>query len=89
MTPSTWDFRNKLMAILNTAEHSGQAYVDVEAGNLHAELGGDPKANRRMPTYHEIMTRMMRPGDLILKEPHNDDRTTMLIRYLLKSKHDI
>jgi hypothetical protein len=87
-TPTAWDFRNKLTVILNTAEHSGEAYVDVESGNLHAELGGDPNSNHRMPIFHEVMTRMMRPGDLILNETHNGDGATMLVRYILSAKHD-
>ena len=83
MTPTAWDFRNKLLAILSTAKHSGKPYVDVESGNLFAELGGDPKSHLRMPICHDIMTRMMRPGDLILQENQNGDRATMLIRYIL------
>ena len=86
-TPTAWDFRNKLMAILNVAKHSGKPYVDVESGNLHAELGSDPHSNRRMPICHEVMTRIMRPGDRILKEPRPEDGTTMLVRYVLNAKH--
>jgi hypothetical protein len=32
MTPTAWDFRNKLLAILNAARHSGEIYVDVGIG---------------------------------------------------------
>ena len=39
MAPTAWDFRNKLTVILNTAEHSGKPYVDVESSNLHTEMG--------------------------------------------------
>jgi hypothetical protein len=88
MTPTAWDFRNKLTVILNTAEHSGKSYVDVESGNLHAELGGDLNSNHRMPIFHEVMTRMMRPGDLILNETSNGDGASMLVRYILNAKHD-
>jgi hypothetical protein len=42
MTPTPWDFRNKLTVILNTAKQSGKAYVDVESGNLRKELGELP-----------------------------------------------
>jgi hypothetical protein len=84
MTPTAWDFRNKLTVILNTAEHSGKPYVDVESSNLHTELGGDPNSHHRMPVCCEVMTRMMRPGDSILKETRNRDGETMMIRYILK-----
>ena len=83
MTPTAWDFRNKLLAILSAAKHSGKPYVDVESGNLFAELGGDPKSNLRVPICTDIMTKMMRPGDLILQDNPDGDRATMLIRYIL------
>lgn len=87
MTPTAWEFRNKLTAILNEARYNGEAHVDVESGNLHTELGGDPNSYRRMPIYHDVMTRMMRPGDTILNESPTSDGATMLIRYILKAKH--
>jgi hypothetical protein len=87
MTPTAWEFRNKLTAILNEARYNGEAHVDVESGNLHTELGGDPNSYHRMPIYHEVMTRMMRPGDAILNESPTSDGATMLIRYILKAKH--
>ena len=83
MTPTAWEFRNKLLAILSGARHGGKPYVDVESANLFAQLGGDSKSNLRMPICHDIMTKMMRPGDLILQENQNGDRATMLIRYIL------
>jgi len=88
MTPTAWDFRNKLLAILNGAKHSGKSYVDLESGNLYAQTGGDPNSKPRMSMCRDIMTRMMRPGDLILDESRNGDGTTILIRYSLKTKND-
>jgi hypothetical protein len=88
MTPTAWDFRNKLLAILNGARHSGKLYVDLESGNLYTQMGGDPNSNRRMSICHDVMTRMMRPGDLVLNESRNGDGPTILIRYSLKAKHD-
>jgi len=88
MTPTAWDFRNKLLAILNGAKHSGKSYVDLESGNLYAQTGGDPNSKPRMSMCRDIMTRMMRPGDLILDESRNGDGATILIRYSLKAKHD-
>ena len=88
MTPSAWEFRNKLMAILNGAKHSGKPYVDLESSNLYAQMGGDPKSKPRMSICYDIMTRLMRPGDLVLNESRNGDGKTILIRYKLKAKHD-
>jgi hypothetical protein len=88
MTPTAWDFRNKLLAILNGAKHSGKSYVDLESGNLYAQTGGDPNSKPRMLMCRDIMTRMMRPGDLILNETRSGDGATILIRYSLKAKND-
>jgi hypothetical protein len=85
MTPTAWDFRNKLTVILNTAEHSGKPFVDVESSNLHTEMGSDPNSNHRMP-IQEVMTRMMRPGDLVLKDTGSGDSATMIVRYILRNK---
>jgi len=42
----------------------------------------------QMPICQDVMTRMMRPGDLILKDTSNEDVPRMLIRYLLDAKHE-
>jgi hypothetical protein len=60
----------------------------LESGNLYAQMGGDPNSKRRMSLCHDVMTRMMRPGDRILNESRNGDGATILIRYILKAKHD-
>jgi hypothetical protein len=83
MTPTPWEFRNKLLAILTTATHGGKPYVDVESGNLFSQVGGDPKSNLKMPICQDIMTKMMRPGDLILQDNQDGERATMVIRYIL------
>ncbi|HEY1233096.1 MAG TPA: hypothetical protein VGH22_06930 [Candidatus Binatia bacterium] len=88
MEPTEWDFRNKLLAVLSAARHKGMPYVDVESRNLVAELGGGSKKNLRIPKCHEIMTRMMRPGDAILEETQNGDRATLLVRYVLNAKRE-
>jgi hypothetical protein len=88
MSPTAWDLRNKLLAILNGAKHSGKSYVDLESGDLYAQTGGDPNSKPRMSICHHTMTRMMRPGDLILNESRNGERATILIRYRLKTKND-
>ena len=83
MTPTPWELRNKLLAILTTATHGGKPYVDVESGNLFSQVGGDPKSNLKMQICQDIMTKMMRPGDLILQDNRDGERATMVIRYIL------
>jgi hypothetical protein len=41
-----------------------------------------------MSICHDIMTKMMRPGDRVLNEARNGDGATILIRYSFKTKHD-
>jgi len=88
MTPTAWEFRNKLLATLSAARHDGKTYVEVESSHLFARVGGDSKSNLRMPICHDIMTKMMRPGDSILQETQNGESATMWIRYILKARHE-
>ena len=79
MRPTAWDFRNQLSVILNTARHSGKPYIDVESDNLHKQVGRYSSSNHRTPMCREVMLRMMRSGDSILKE-HDE---SLMIRYVL------
>jgi hypothetical protein len=81
MSPTAWDFQNRLMAILNGARQSGQSYVDVESDNLHKEVGGYPNPNHRMPVCWEVMRKLMRAGDSVVKEPTSEQGATLIIRY--------
>ena len=83
MTPTAWDLRNKLLAILNEAKHSGKPYLDLESDSLYSQMGVDPNSNPRMSICHDVMTRMMRPGYRVLNESLNGDAPTLLIRYSL------
>jgi len=83
MTPTVWDFQNQLMAILNAGRQIGKSYVDVESGNLHTQVGGYPDFNHRMPVCCEVIRKMMRWGDSILKEPSSGQDATLMIRYMV------
>jgi hypothetical protein len=85
MSPTAWDFRNRLMAILNGARHSGKPYVDIESGNLHTQVGGYSNPNDRMSVCCEVMRRMMRVGDSVLKEPMSEQDATLTIRYIAET----
>jgi hypothetical protein len=81
MPPTAWDFQNRLMAILNSARQSGKPYIDVEAIRLHEQVAGSPNSHYRLPVCCEVMKRMMRAGDLVLKESESKQGTKLLIRY--------
>jgi 5-methylcytosine-specific restriction protein A len=81
---TAWDFQNRLLAILNGARQSGQSYVDVESGNLHKEVAGYPNPNHRMPVCCEVMRKLMRAGDSVLKETMSGQGATLTIRYTVE-----
>ena len=81
MSPTAWDFQNQLMAILNGARQSGNPYVDVESGNLHQQAGGYTNSNHKMPVCCEVMRRMMRVGDSVLRETTSGQDATLTVRY--------
>jgi hypothetical protein len=81
MTPTAWDFQNRLMAILNSARQSGQPYVDVESGSLHKQVGGYSDPDHRLRVCCEVMRKLMRAGDSIVKESASDQGATLIVRY--------
>jgi hypothetical protein len=83
MTPTAWDFQNRLMAILNAGRQIGKSYVDVESGSLYRQVGGIQTLTTGCPFCCEVMRRMMRRGDSVLKEPSSEQGATLLIRYMV------
>jgi hypothetical protein len=81
MAPTAWDIQNNLTAILNSARMSGKPYIDVESGKLHKQSGGFPNSDHAIPVCCDVMIKMMRAGDLILKEPRSGQGPTLAIRY--------
>ncbi len=78
-------FRAALRARFDRALAEGRPHVDVQAGELHREVGGLPKgADQSMPMCCRVMRREMREGDSILDQPRKGrDGPTVLIRYRL------
>jgi hypothetical protein len=84
MPPSAWDIQNRLTAILNGARQTGMRYVDIEAAHLHKEAGGYPHSNERMSVCCEVMKKMMRRGDSVVKELADEKDATLIVRYTLQ-----
>jgi hypothetical protein len=89
MPPSAWDFQNQLTAILNSARQTGMAYVDIESGHLHKKAGGYPHSNERMSLCCEVMKKMMRRGDAVLKDLTTGQDATLVIRYKLQASGNL
>jgi hypothetical protein len=85
MPPTAWEFQNRLAAILNGARYSGQLYVDVESGKLHEQAGGHPLANHQKRICCDVMIKMMRAGDAVVKESGGGQDQNLIIRYNLRA----
>jgi len=81
--PKAGDFRNALRVSFEEAEHNGLSHIDVQAGNLHRQVGGYPGANHRMPICCDAMRAIMTPGDRILDAPPSRRGASLTIRYKL------
>ena len=89
MTPTAWEIRNTLIAILNAAQRSGKPYMDLQPSDLDEGLRADPKLCGCGLMHRDIMTKMMRPGDRILKDSQDDQDAQMVIRYVLDVNHSV
>ena len=76
-------FRGRLSARLRAAERDGLPHVDVNAGDLHREVGGYPGAGHQMPNCCRIMYDAQRAGDQVLSKPPSGMGALVTIRYRL------
>ena len=81
--PSTDDFRSKLGERLRVAELKGLPHVDVNAGDLHREVGGYPGGSHQMPNCCRIMYDAQKTGDRVLVAPPKGNGASVTIRYAL------
>lgn len=81
--PRAEDFRKGVRALLDQAEQKGLAYLDINAGELHRQVGGYPGANHRMPQCCDAMRGLMTSSDVVLSEPPSGRGAALEIRYAL------
>jgi len=77
------DFERRLSAVLSEASQRGDSYADVNAGNLHREVGIYPKRGHRMPTCCSVMRGERRSDDVVLQQPLKGNGASLTIRYRL------
>jgi hypothetical protein len=82
-TPGEGDFRAALRKRLETAGKNDAPHCDVQAGNLHHEVGGYPNSDELIQTCCEVMRQEMRDRDRILEAPGSGVGTLLLVRYML------
>jgi hypothetical protein len=77
------DFRSELRAQIRRAEARGAPHVEVNAGELHRQMGGYPGPKHRMPVCCEAMYGEKRDGDEIISAPAKGKGAKLTIRYKL------
>lgn len=86
MMATTQEFRGAIRMRLQAAEAQDQPWLDIEAGVLHAELGGYPSrrgVGHQMPMCCDAMRQEMNAGDQVIAEPPSGKGASLKIRYLL------
>ena len=77
------EFEKALTKRMREAASLGHDYVDINAGDLHREVGIYPDRNHSMPTCCRVMRAAMRAGDVGLSEPPKGNGASLTIRYQL------
>ncbi len=83
MTPTAWEIRNCLAAILNFARQSGKSYIDVESNSLQKQLANASSSDRSLSVCCDVMIKLMRPGDSILQESPSGKSAMLAVRYMV------
>jgi len=81
----TGHFRDELYRIMQEAVREGRTFVDVNAGEVHAGLGGYPGRDHGVPVCCKVMREEWATdyGDKILQEPPRGQGVSLTIRYIL------
>ena len=83
MFPTSKDFQAELENIFRQAQSQNMQWVEVQAGDLHRQVGGYPARNHHMPVCCQVLRANMQAGDQILAAPPKGNGATLLIRYHL------
>ena len=82
-SPTTVDFQRQLDAVFALARENALQSIVVKSGDLHAQVGGYPGTNHRMPLCCYVMRKNMKPEDSVISEPPSGLGATLKIRYQL------
>ena len=81
--PTSDEFRTALRARLRQAETSNVSYLDVNAGDLHRQLGGYPGSNHQMPVCCDVMEQERRALDDVIASPPSGKGASLTVRLQL------
>lgn len=81
---TTEQFQGELDAVFAAARREGRASVDVNAGELHRELGGYPGPDHRMAACSQVLWNNYRAEvDEVVSAPPKGKGASLTIRYRL------
>ena len=85
MPPTARDFRMALETRFREADSAGRPTIDVNAGELHREVGGYPvrDGNHRIRTCCVVMISEKLEEDRMVSIPPNGFGASLTIRYKL------
>jgi hypothetical protein len=84
--PNADDFEQEVRRRWAEAEVTGHVSVDVRSGDVHKSLGGYPGPNHRIPDCCQVMKRLMKAGDSIIKQPKSGQGASLAISFALPRK---
>jgi 5-methylcytosine-specific restriction protein A len=82
------DFRSELKAQFQRAERRGAPHVEINAGELHRQVGDYPGPSHRMPSCCEAMYDEKGNGDELITSPEGGKGAALTIRYKLPRGSD-
>lgn len=85
--PATVDraaFDQAIEAQVARAAEQGRPHVEINAGELHRQLGGYPGTSHRMPVACAALRAAMRDGDMVSFEPPKGNGAALTVRYELR-----
>jgi 5-methylcytosine-specific restriction protein A len=74
-------FRSALQKLFEDARNRGESILEVNAGELHRQVGGYPAPNHKMPVCCSVMRAAIADGDSIVAEPPSGRGASLTITY--------
>ena len=81
--PTAADFQTAIERLIRDARRRGDEHVDLNAGDLHSQVGGYPGPAHHLAQCCAVMREAMGPDDFAIKEPRSGSGATLTLRYHL------
>lgn len=74
-------FDREIHAQLSRAQEQGRAHIEINAGELHRQLGGYPGPSHRISVACSALRAAMQDGDSVSFEPPQESGAALTVRY--------